>query len=50
VIGRFGSGKLLLQLMRSYALESKFVVADVDFSPERRLFGSGMKPSLRIGN
>ncbi len=42
VIGRFGSGKsFLLQLMRSYALESKFVVADVDFSPERRLFGSG---------
>lgn len=42
VIGRFGSGKsFLLQLMRTYALESKFVVADADFSPERRLFGSG---------
>jgi len=31
----------LLQLLRTYALESKFVVADADFSPERRLFGSG---------
>ena len=31
----------MLQLIRSYALDSKFVVADVDFSPERRLFGSG---------
>jgi hypothetical protein len=42
VIGRYGSGKsFLLQLMRTYALESKFVVADADFSPERRLFGSG---------
>lgn len=42
VIGRYGSGKsFLLQLIRTYALESKFVVADVDFSPERRLFGSG---------
>lgn len=42
IIGRFGSGKsFLLQLMRTYALESKFVVADADFSPERRLFGSG---------
>lgn len=42
VIGKFGSGKsFLLQLMRTYALESKFVVADADFSPERRLFGSG---------
>jgi len=42
VVGRFGSGKsFLLQLMRTYALESKFIVADADFSPERRLFGSG---------
>lgn len=42
VIGRFGSGKsFLLQLMRTYALESKFVVADADFTPEHRLFGSG---------
>lgn len=42
VIGRYGSGKsFMLQLMRTHALESKFVVADADFSPERRLFGSG---------
>ena len=42
IIGRYGSGKsFLLQLMRTYALESRFVVADVDFSPERRLYGSG---------
>ena len=42
IIGRYGSGKsFLLQLLRTYALESKFVVADADFSPERRLFGSG---------
>ena len=42
IIGRYGSGKsFMLQLMRTYALESKFVVADADFSPERRLYGSG---------
>jgi hypothetical protein len=42
VIGRFGSGKsFLLQLTRMYALDTKFVVADADFSPERRLHGSG---------
>ena len=42
IIGRYGSGKsFLLQLMRTYALESQFVVADVDFSPERQLYGSG---------
>lgn len=41
IIGRYGSGKsFLLQLIRSYALDNKFVVADVDFSPEHRLFGS----------
>src|SRR4051812_23097104 len=42
VIGRFGSGKsFMLQLIRSYALEGKFVVADADFTPERWLHGSG---------
>jgi len=41
VVGRYGSGKsFLLQLIRSYALESKFVVADMDFSPDRRLYGT----------
>jgi hypothetical protein len=42
VIGRFGSGKsFLLQLARANAFDNKFVVADADFSPERRLQGSG---------
>jgi len=42
VIGRYGSGKsFLLQLVRLYALESKFVVADADLSPDRRLQGTG---------
>lgn len=42
IIGRFGSGKtFMLQMARSLALENKFVVADADFSPERRLQGSG---------
>ncbi len=41
VIGRFGSGKtFMLQLARSLALDNKFVVADADFSPERRLHGA----------
>jgi len=41
VVGRFGSGKsFMLQLARSYALENKFLVADADFSPEHRLYGS----------
>ena len=41
IIGRFGSGKsFLLLLARSYALENKFVVADADFSPDRRLQGT----------
>jgi hypothetical protein len=42
VVGRFGSGKsFLLQLLRNHAMERDFVVADADFSPERRLAGSG---------
>lgn len=41
LIGRYGSGKsFMLQLLRNYALERNFVVADVDLSPERRLWGS----------
>lgn len=40
LIGKYGSGKsFLLQLMRSYALESGFVTADCDLSPERRICG-----------
>lgn len=42
VVGRFGSGKsFLIQLARAYALESKFLVADCDFTPDRRLQGTG---------
>lgn len=44
VVGRYGSGKsFLLQLMRNYAMERNFVVADADLSPERRLAGTGGK-------
>ncbi len=42
LIGRYGSGKsFLIQLIRGYALERDFITADVDLSPERRLYGSG---------
>jgi hypothetical protein len=42
IVGRYGSGKsFLLQLLRNYAMEREFVVADVDLSPERRLAGTG---------
>jgi hypothetical protein len=42
VIGRYGSGKsFMLQLLRNYAMERDFVVADADLSPERRLAGTG---------
>lgn len=42
VVGRYGSGKsFLLQIIRNYAMERDFVVADVDLSPEKRLSGSG---------
>jgi BREX system ATP-binding protein BrxC/D len=41
-IGRYGSGKtFLLQLIRNYAMDRGFVVADADLSPERRLAGTG---------
>lgn len=41
VTGHFGSGKsFLLQLMRNYAMERNFVVADADLTPERRLTGT----------
>lgn len=42
LIGRYGSGKsFLMQLIRGYALNKDFITADVDLSPERRLYGSG---------
>ncbi|MCB0210616.1 MAG: ATP-binding protein [Anaerolineae bacterium] len=41
VVGRYGSGKsFLIQLIRNYALQRNFVVADGDLSPQRRLTGS----------
>jgi P-loop Domain of unknown function (DUF2791) len=41
VIGNYGSGKsFMLQLVRNRAMEQGFVVADADFSSERRLAGS----------
>lgn len=40
-IGDYGSGKsFMLHLMRSAALERNFVVADVDFSPDHRLYST----------
>jgi hypothetical protein len=40
IIGRYGSGKsFLIQLLRGYALDSGFITADADLSPERRLSG-----------
>lgn len=51
VIGKFGSGKsFLLQLMRTYALESKFVVADADFSLNAGSLAPGTKPLRPTGN
>lgn len=41
ILGRYGSGKsFLCQLIRNYALQRNFVVADADLSPERRLTGA----------
>ncbi|MBO2946137.1 ATP-binding protein [Paenibacillus sp. F411] len=41
ISGRYGSGKsFLLQILRNYAMDRDFVVADADLSPERRLVGT----------
>ncbi len=41
VCGQYGSGKsFLLQMIRNYAMEKGYVVADADLSPERRLTGT----------
>jgi hypothetical protein len=41
ILGRYGSGKTFLnQLIRGYALQRNFVVADADLSPTRRLTGT----------
>ncbi|MGY4111928.1 ATP-binding protein [Aeribacillus sp. SP014] len=40
-IGPFGSGKSFIQsLIKQIAFNEKFVVANADFTPERRLYGS----------
>ena len=42
VVGRFGSGKsFFLNLVRNLAFQKKLVVAQADFSMERRLWSSG---------
>lgn len=42
IIGRFGSGKsFFLNLCRATALAKRFVVAQADITPDRRLQGSG---------
>ncbi|BCL83772.1 biotin carboxylase [Ktedonobacteria bacterium brp13] len=41
VVGPYGSGKsFMLQVIRNYALQRDFVVADADLSAERRLTGT----------
>src|SRR6266849_10030246 len=41
VVGPYGSGKsFMLQVIRNYALQRNFVVADADLSAERRLIGT----------
>ena len=40
IVGRYGSGKsFLLQIIRTYAVERGYIVADADLSPERKLIG-----------
>ena len=42
IIGRYGAGKsFFLNLIRTVAIEKKFVVAQADVTQERRLHGSG---------
>ena len=42
IIGRFGAGKsFFLNLSRIVALEEKFVVAQADITPDRRLHATG---------
>ncbi|MCL2664450.1 MAG: ATP-binding protein [Defluviitaleaceae bacterium] len=40
IVGRYGSGKsFLLQIIRQYATDRGYIVADADLSPERKLIG-----------
>lgn len=41
IVGRYGSGKsFLIQTIRNYVMDKRFIVADADLSPERRLQGT----------
>lgn len=41
IVGKYGSGKsFLLQTIRNYVMDRRFVVVDADLSPERRLHGN----------
>ena len=41
VVGKYGTGKsFLCQLIRNYALQRNYVVADADFSPDCRLMAT----------
>ncbi len=41
ISGQYGSGKsFMIQMIRNNAMEKKFVVADADLSPERRMTGA----------
>ena len=41
ISGQYGSGKsFMIQMIRNNAMERKFVVADADLSPERRMTGT----------
>jgi hypothetical protein len=41
LVGRYGCGKsFLLHLVRTVAFDHKFVVADADFTPERKLYAT----------
>jgi len=41
IVGKYGSGKsFLMQIMRNYAMDRGFVLADADLSPERRFHGT----------
>lgn len=47
VVGRFGSGKsFFLNLVRTVALERKFVIAQADIAIDRRLHGAGAAKAL----
>jgi len=41
ICGRYGSGKsFMLQIIKNYALDKNFIVADVDLAPDKLLYGA----------